>query len=248
MTREDWQEINSNEGSAGDAGQLPGRADRKHPHLTARHLAQMIFFACVIRPFMKLFIGLRVYGLEYLPKSDPFILIANHSSHLDTVSLLSLFPLTRLRTIRPVAAVDYFERNRFVSWFAHTFFNILPIVRKNITPENHPLFRMQAAVEAGESLIVFPEGTRGSGEEIGPFRSGVARLLERIPDVPVVPAYLANMGRSLPKGEYIPVPFFCEVRLGEARIVRGSKNDILKLLEAGVRELRDMSHESLAAQ
>ena len=203
-----------------------------------RSVAQMTFFALAIKPFMALFIGLRVRGREHLAGPGPFVLIANHSSHLDTMSLLSLFPLRKLRGIRPVAAADYFERNAFVSLLTKTLFNILPIARKNITPENNPLRRMREAIEAGESLIIFPEGTRGSGSEIGEFRSGVAHLIEKMPGVPVVPAYLVNMGRSLPKGEFIPVPFFCEIRIGAPRVMTGSRQEITKALEAAVRELK----------
>lgn len=205
-----------------------------------RDLAQMAFFALFVRPFLALFIGLRVRGKEHLPESDPFVLVANHSSHLDTVSLLSLFPLRRLRHIRPVAAADYFERNWLVSLTVRTLFNILPIARKNITSENNPLRQMQSAVEQGDSLIIFPEGTRGGAEEMGQFRPGVGHLLEKVPNLPLVPAYLVNMGRSLPKGEYIPVPFFCEIRLGEPRTMSGKRTEITRMLETAVRGLRDV--------
>src|ERR1700730_2637913 len=197
----------------------------KLKRLSLRNVAQMVVFALAIKPFMALFIGLRVRGREHLIQSDPFILIANHSSHLDTISLLSLCPLNRLRRVRPVAAADYFERNALVSLLTRTLFNILPIARKNITSENNPLRRMRDAIEAGESLIIFPEGTRGSGSEIGEFRSGVAHLIEKMPGVTVVPAYLVNMGRSLPKGEFIPVPFFCEIRIGPPRVMTGSRRE-----------------------
>jgi 1-acyl-sn-glycerol-3-phosphate acyltransferase len=218
---------------------ISGNRSVKPAGSALRSFAQMIFFALAIKPFMALFIGLRVRGREHLAGPGPFILIANHSSHLDTISLLSLFRLRSLRWIRPVAAADYFERNAFVSLLTKTLFNILPIARKNITPENNPLRRMREAIEAGESLIIFPEGTRGSGSEIGEFRSGVAHLIEKMPGVPVVPTYLVNMGRSLPKGEFIPVPFFCEIRIGAPRMMTGSRQDITKALEAAVRELAE---------
>jgi 1-acyl-sn-glycerol-3-phosphate acyltransferase len=215
------------------------------PTLTARRwtwrdIAQVVLFALLVKPFLTLFIGLRVRGRDHLPQSGQFVLIANHSSHLDTASLLSLFPLTRLRRIQPVAAADYFESNRFISVITKTMFNILPIARKNITAENNPLRRMQAALESGQSLIIFPEGTRGSGDSIGPFRAGVAHLIEKMPDVLIVPACLVNMGRSLPKGEFIPVPIFCEVRLGEPRALSGSRQEITRALEDAVRELQAM--------
>ena len=209
------------------------------PRWTARDLVQIVLFALLVKPFMALFIGLRVRGREHLPRNGQFILVANHASHLDTISLLALFRLTHLRHIRPVAAADYFERNAFVSLFTKTFFNILPIARRGITAENNPIARMQQALAAGQSLIIFPEGTRGTGESIGPFRSGIAHLVAKLPDVPVVPAYLANMGRSLPKGEIIPVPFFCEIRLGEPLLLSGNRQQIIHTLEDAVRALKE---------
>lgn len=202
-----------------------------------RDLLQILFFALLVRPFVALFIGLRPYGREHLPKRGRFILVANHSSHLDTVCLLSLFPLRRLRDVRPAAAADYFARNRFVAALSRTMFNILPIPRKDFTAANHPVELMRRALEEGSSLIVFPEGTRGSGEELAKFRTGVARVLETQPEVPVVPTYLVNMGRSLPKGELIPVPFFCEIRIGEPFVPRGDITEATAEIEAAVRRL-----------
>jgi len=209
--------------------------------MNARDLVQMGFFALVVRPFMALFIGLRVYGRERLPARDPFIMIANHSSHLDTVSMLSLFPLLRLQRIRPVAAADYFGRNQLVSLLSRTLFNILPITRSGITAETNPLPIMVSTLQSGQSLIIFPEGTRGSGRELGRFRSGVTHLVEKMPDVPVAPVYLRNMGRSLPKGKWIPVPFFCEVHVGAPRVMRGNRQEITRSLEAAVHELGEFS-------
>jgi 1-acyl-sn-glycerol-3-phosphate acyltransferase len=209
--------------------------------MTPRDFAQIIFFTLVLRPFMALFIGLRVRGREHLAGKMPFILVANHSSHLDTASLLNLFPLRQLSKLRPVAAADYFERNKFVSAVSKICFNILPIARKGLTPETNPLPKMEAVLRAGNVLIIFPEGTRGSGEALSHFHSGVAHLIERCPDVPVVPAYLVNMGRSLPKGEWIPVPFFCEVRVGEPRRFQGNRREIIAALEAAVEQLRQMA-------
>ena len=131
-----------------------------------RNLVQVLFFALIVRPFLAIFIGLRVRGREHLEVQDPFVLVANHSSHLDTVSLLSLFPLRRLRRIRPCAAADYFGRNPVVLAFSRALFNILPIARSNIRSDDHPIQRMREALESGHSLLLFPEGTRGGGNEI----------------------------------------------------------------------------------
>ena len=203
---------------------------------------QMLAFALIIRPLLRLFIGLRVRGSEHLQTAlrarQPFILIANHASHLDTLALLSLLPLADLRRVRPVAAADYFTRNRYVAWASRTFFNILPIARTRITAANHPVEQMKAALAAGDSLIVFPEGTRGGGGELQQFRPGLAHLLQEMPETPVIPAYLLNLGRSLPKGECIPVPLFAELRFGAPVKIQGSRQAITAALETAVRDLR----------
>jgi 1-acyl-sn-glycerol-3-phosphate acyltransferase len=203
-----------------------------------RDVVQVLFFVLLVRPFMALFIGLRVRGREHLRLEDPFVLVANHSSHLDTISLLSLFPLRRLRRMRPCAASDYFERNRAIAFLAHTFFNILPIARVDIRAEDHPIRRMREALECGDSLLLFPEGTRGAGGEIGPLRAGVAYLSEQVGGLRVVPVWLENMGRALPKGEFLPVPFFCEVRFGTPLALSGTRQEMLESLRRALEDLR----------
>jgi 1-acyl-sn-glycerol-3-phosphate acyltransferase len=223
---------------AGGAAVAPSPTPIDHRRSGLQDLIQRAFFALLMRPFLAIFVGLRVSGREHLPAADPFILIANHSSHLDTVSILSLFPGSRLRRIRPVAAADYFERNRLIGWVTRTLFNTLPIVRRDVTEENDPRPRMLQTLKDGTSLILFPEGTRGAGQEIGRFRTGVAYLVLHLPGLSVVPVYLENMGRSLPKGEFVPVPFFCGVRIGAPLRPAGTQEEILAALEAAVRELK----------
>jgi 1-acyl-sn-glycerol-3-phosphate acyltransferase len=204
-----------------------------------RDLTQVVFFVLVVRPFMTLFIGLRVRGREHLAAPGPFVLVANHSSHLDTVALLSLFPLRRLRSIRPCAAADVFDRTRTRAFWSRLLFNVLPIERVDIRPEDHPLDRMAAALMRGESLILFPEGTRGAGGAMGPFKSGVARLAELMPGLTFIPTYLCNIGRALPKGEFLPVPFFCEIRIGEPMRLTGEKDAMLQSLRSRMEALQE---------
>lgn len=204
-----------------------------------RALLQPLFFLVFVKPFLRLFLGVRVLGREHMPAREPFLLVANHSSHLDTVALLDLFPVGRLGRIRPVAAADYFERNAVTSWLSHTFMNILPIARKGFTREENPVERMRRALEAGQSLVLFPEGTRSLTGEVGEFHVGVAAVLEAFPDLSVHPAYLRNLGRSLPKGEFLPVPFFSEVRLGPALRPTGDRHAVAAALRQAVLALKE---------
>jgi 1-acyl-sn-glycerol-3-phosphate acyltransferase len=203
-----------------------------------KNTAQIIFFLLFVKPFMTLFIGLRIYGRQNIPVKYPFILVANHSSHLDSVALLGLFPLKSLKNVRPVAAFDYFEANKFRSFFAHTFFNIVSIRRKEFSKHEDPLFPLEKALQDGQSLIFFPEGTRSLTGEIGHFHSGIIHLIEKQPSVPVIPVYLDNMARTLPKGEVIPVPFFCEVRVGVAIYPHGTRNEMLEEIRNAVTSLQ----------
>ena len=136
-------------------------------------MIQRLFFALLLRPFVNHVMGKRVHGAQNLPSEDPFLLVANHDSHLDTPLLLSLFPGSRLSRIRPVAAADYWGSGlkRFVS---EKLFRVLPIARSG-AEAGEAVARMEEALDAGESLILFPEGTRGDPEVLQPFRSGAAR-------------------------------------------------------------------------
>jgi 1-acyl-sn-glycerol-3-phosphate acyltransferase len=192
-----------------------------------RRAAQVLFFALIVRPFLRLFVGVRIRGREHLPQEGAFVLIANHSSHLDTVALMSLFPLAELHTLRPCAASDYFERNRVVAFLSHTFIGILPIDRKNIRRENHPVKVMSDVLARGQRLILFPEGTRAEDRTIHDFKPGIAHLVEAHPGLRIVPVLLQNFGRALPKGEFVPLPFFCEIRIGPPPRLGGTREEIL---------------------
>lgn len=176
-------------------------------------MLQRLFFALIVRPFVNGVMGKRVHGAQNVPAEDPFLLVANHDSHLDTPLLLSLFPGSRLARIRPVAAADYWGTGlkRFV---AEKLFRVLPIARRG-EEAGEAVTRMEEALDAGESLILFPEGTRGDPEVLQPFRSGAARLAAARPQVPVVPVYLANTGRNLPRGSSLFLPMICDIWIGE---------------------------------
>lgn len=186
-----------------------------------------------------LILGLNLYGKENLPRHQQFIMVANHNSHLDTAALLSLFPLSQLEHIRPVAAEDYFSVNPLLAFFSRTFFNILPIARTNITRTNNPITRMCEVIDSGGSLIVFPEGSRGEPEKLAEFQTGIAHLIHKYPQIPVVPVYMEGMGRSLPKGEFLLVPFFCDLIIGPSQHISGNKLEITATLETLIRELRE---------
>lgn len=198
---------------------------------------QAIFFILIIRPLILVVIGLNIQGKAHLPEQGPAIIAANHNSHLDTLVLLSLWPLNKLWYIRPVAAADYFLTNKFLAWFSLNIMNIIPIDRRRLDAHSDPLAKMSEALTRGEVLILYPEGSRGAPEEIGRFKSGISRLVERHPDVPIIPIFMHGLGKALPKGDFLLVPFFCDVIIGQPVYWQGSIKATMQHYEDRMKEL-----------
>jgi 1-acyl-sn-glycerol-3-phosphate acyltransferase len=196
-----------------------------------------LFAMLVLRPVAFMMLGLTVRGRDNLPKCGPAIVIANHNSHLDTLVLLSLMPLGQIDAVRPVAAADYFLKNRYLAWFSLHILNILPLERGNAARGEDPLAESAAALDRGEILIVFPEGSRGSAEVMGKFKGGVARLKERYPDVPVVPVFLQGAGKALPRGEIVLVPVVVDAVVGTPIPWNGNRAAYTQEMEQAVRAL-----------
>lgn len=196
-----------------------------------------IWFALVVTPVVNIVLGLNVRRPELLPKKGPAILVANHNSHLDTAVLMSLFPLRMLHQLRPVAGADYFLRNRLLAWFAMNVMGIIPIKRSSFGVQEHPLEPCTKAIDRGDILILFPEGSRGEPEKLSAFKTGVAHLAKGRPDVPVIPVLLHGLGKALPKGEGLLVPCFCDVLVGTSMTWTGNKQGFMVDLESRFQEL-----------
>src|SRR5207253_7477782 len=141
----------------------------------------------------------------FTPDPKQRIYFANHSSHLDFVIIWSALPAELRRITRPVAAKDYWSKG-FRAFLAKRVFNAILIERAGTTRTADPIDVLADGLGDRYSLIVFPEGTRGNGIDMGPFKSGIYRLALGRPDVELIPVYMENLSRILPKGEILPVP------------------------------------------
>ena len=179
-----------------------------------RPLCRWLFVILLAWPVCLIVLGMNIRHRNRLPLRGPAIVTPNHNSHLDTLAMLTLFPLRSIPSVRPVAAADYFMKTGLLGWFSLNFVGIIPIVRKRENPDDDPLQGCYDALDRGDILIIFPEGTRGEPERMQQLKSGVAVLASKYPQVPVVPIFMHGLGKSLPKGTFVPVPFFVDVYVG----------------------------------
>jgi 1-acyl-sn-glycerol-3-phosphate acyltransferase len=162
---------------------------------------------------VKLLVGAYARWIGCSPGPTQRIYFANHTSHIDTLAIWSSLPRALRRRTRPIAARDYWGTG-LRKYIATRGFGAVLIDRARENPQSDPLEPLRAALRDGDSLIIFPEGTRGASAIPAPFRSGLFRLAHEFPQVELVPVYLDNLHRSLPKGALLPVPVVCTVRFG----------------------------------
>jgi 1-acyl-sn-glycerol-3-phosphate acyltransferase len=179
--------------------------------------------AGIIAGAARLISGVNVRWVDSVPDARQTVYFANHSSHLDFVVLWSsLPPEIRART-RPVAAQDYWDKGLRRAIAVNVFRAVLVARRAGdqeaLRSSGNPqevIDHMLEAMGDNNSLIIFPEGTRGTGEEVASFKSGLYYLAQRKPELRMVPAHLNNLNRILPKGEFLPVPFISRLTFGPA--------------------------------
>lgn len=147
------------------------------------------------------------------PKAEQRIYFANHQSHFDWVLIWAALP-SELRAItRPIAARDYWTSSPLKAWITREIFNAVYVSRQR-TDDEDPLEPLMEALRRGDSLVIFPEGTRGNQADPAAFKAGLYHLAEAFPTVQLIPAWIDNVQRVMPKGEVVPVPILCSVTFG----------------------------------
>jgi 1-acyl-sn-glycerol-3-phosphate acyltransferase len=148
------------------------------------------------------------------PELQQRIYYANHTSNLDALIIWAALPPRVREVTRPVAAHDYWTGGKVRLYLAQRVFNAILIERKKVTVSSNPIPKIIEAMGDNYSIIIFPEGKRNSGPEVGEFKSGIYHLAVKKPGVEFVPVLLENMNRILPRGEFVPVPLIGGIRIG----------------------------------
>lgn len=178
-------------------------------------LAALTAFA--ITSAARLLTGARALWLGSTAQTTQRLYYANHSSHGDFVLLWASLPAELRKRTRPVAGADYWQKPGIRSFLINKVFNGVLISRERKEDGSNPLQPMLDALDNGDSLIIFPEGTRNlSDEPLLPFKSGLFHLAQAKPEVELVPVWIANLNRVMPKGRALPLPLLCTLSFGAA--------------------------------
>ena len=174
-----------------------------------------MWISYLLQLVVRLLIGAYPRWIGCKPSSKQRIYFANHTSHIDTVAMWAALPQDLQATTHPVAAFDYWGKSKWKHYIVTRGLNAIFIKRaKEDRSDDDPLKPLYDTLATGDSLIIFPEGTRNKGDLPQPFKSGIYHLAQRFPDVELVPVYLENLNRIMPKGEFWPVPLVCTARFG----------------------------------
>lgn len=202
--------------------------------------------AVLTRTWLDMYHRLHVVGREHLPAEGSYVLVANHSSHLDTLCLMCALPLRRIHRVYAAAAADYFFSNLSRAAVAAVVANALPFHRNFHCCQSLTLCK-ELLTEPGNVLILFPEGTRSTSGAIGPFKPGIGMLLAGT-DVPVLPCHIAGAFEACPRGTLFPRPGGVRLMIGAARRYaslppgKASGLQLCKDLQGAVSELAAMNH------
>jgi 1-acyl-sn-glycerol-3-phosphate acyltransferase len=164
--------------------------------------------------FVRAYVRPKVVGVQHLPAEGPMLLVSNHASHADTAVIFTVLPRHVRRRFVAGAAQDYFFRGGPWQLISRVLFNAIPIAREAKRGQD-PLRHVVRALREGHAVLFFPEGTRSKDGSLGPFRSGLGRLIADFPGLPIIPIYVGNTAKVMPKGASVPRPIKVEVRFGE---------------------------------
>ena len=175
----------------------------------------IIIYSFFWKNFLKIFIGLKYVNEKTLKNKKQFILIANHNSHMDTMAIMSAIPSRYIHKVHPIAARDFFGGSLFKKILMRYLVNATLIQRDRDDPNNDPIDSMDKMLKKSRSLILFPEGSRGIPGVMAKFKKGLGYLIQRNPEINVIPVYLDNVYKTLPRGKNLILPYNCSIKFGD---------------------------------
>lgn len=198
----------------------------------------IIIYSIFWKNFLKIFIGLKYVNEKTLKNKKQFILIANHNSHMDTMAIMSAIPSRYIHKVHPIAARDFFGGSLFKKILMRYLVNATLIQRDRDDPNNDPIDSMDKMLKKSRSLILFPEGSRGIPGVMAKFKKGLGYLIQRNPEINVIPVYLNNVYKTLPRGKNLILPYNCSIKFGDPIKFKSMEmDDILLSSEKAMQKL-----------
>ena len=198
----------------------------------------IIIYSIFWKNFLKIFIGLKYVNEKTLKNKKQFILIANHNSHMDTMAIMSAIPSRYIHKVHPIAARDFFGGSLFKKILMRYLVNATLIQRDRDDPNNDPIDSMDKMLKKTRSLILFPEGSRGVPGVMAKFKKGLGYLIQRNPEINVIPVYLDNVYKTLPRGKNLILPYNCSIKFGDPIKFKSMEmDDILLSSEKAMQKL-----------
>tara|TARA_X000001036_G_scaffold92123_1_gene84586 strand:- start:12 stop:632 length:621 start_codon:yes stop_codon:yes gene_type:complete len=198
----------------------------------------IIIYSFFWKNFLKFFIGLKYVNEKTLKNKKQFILIANHNSHMDTMAIMSAIPSRYIHKVHPIAARDFFGGSLFKKILMRYLVNATLIKRDRDDPNNDPIDSMDKMLKKSRSLILFPEGSRGIPGVMAKFKKGLGYLIQRNPEINVIPVYLDNVYKTLPRGKNLILPYNCSIKFGDPIKFKSMEmDDILLSSEKAMQKL-----------
>ncbi len=205
-----------------------------------KKIVLIIIYTIFWRNFLRIVIGLRYFNNDNLRNIKQFILIANHNSHMDTMAIMSAIPHRFIHKVHPVAARDFFGKNLFQKILMRYLVNATLIRRDRDNKERDPIDDMDKMLKKKRSLILFPEGSRGVAGKMSNFKKGLGYLVQKNPKISVIPVYLENIYKTLPKGKRLILPYNCSIKFGDPiKFSSLEMNDILKTAKIELLKTKD---------
>lgn len=222
------------------------RAEAEQPPQRTKPREKLSLAAHFLAGLTRFISGSSVRWIDSQPDTAQRIYFANHTSHLDALVLWAALPQEVRLVTRPVAAKDYWDKTRLRRYIAQEVFDALLIDRENIKVHNSPIKIMLDAIGNHSSLIVFPEGHRNTADELDEFKSGLFHLCKKRPDLELIPVYIDNVNRVLPRGEFLPVPLLTCITFGPPMWLEDKepKPEFLKRARDAVIRLRETARNA----
>lgn len=183
-----------------------------------KKLILILIYTVFWRNFNKIIIGLRYHNHKSLGNKKQFILIANHNSHMDTMAIMSAMPSRYIHRVHPIAASDFFGGSKWNKFLMRYLVNatLIPRKKKDSDVEVDPIEIMSDLLKKGRSIILYPEGSRGIPGVMSDFKKGIGYLIQKNPEIDVIPVYLEGLHKTLPKGRSIILPYNCNIIFGKS--------------------------------